>query len=400
MAIVKLITIKSWFRTSLRPTQAQFWDSWDSFWHKSDSIPMSSIEGLENAFDLLEAPVNARIKPEKAETPITGNGIITTLNELLSASYRIKSGMPIITGIIRNPLYYYDGKEITIYNDTDSPITVVHQFNAYGLSRFSLPEEVDLILQPRQMAKFKFVVFINGIARASSQPLLELVSKNFEFGGAIVLPLNAIYSNDSFSGTEITLPYIPSFIHYIAIDGVIYFEPKYSFIDNVITISDIQIDSEIQVDYEYLTQEPIINFDFTSTDWGFTDQAGIEALIGSPVTNFSLVNGRIRCLVTDAITVFDLKGKNITNCNIVPNTVIYLYLGSNQIVTFNPDNLGSVTNLYLNNNQMTLQDYTDSEASFALLPDNGTIYIGGNIDSIAGTNAETILYNKGWSVNI
>lgn len=56
MAIVSLNTIKNWFKTGLRPTQAQFWDSWDSFWHKSDSIPMSSIEGLEDAFGNIDFP--------------------------------------------------------------------------------------------------------------------------------------------------------------------------------------------------------------------------------------------------------------------------------------------------------------------------------------------------------
>lgn len=45
--VVSLATIKNWFRTALKPTQAQFWDTWDSFWHKQDSIPTSSVAGLD-----------------------------------------------------------------------------------------------------------------------------------------------------------------------------------------------------------------------------------------------------------------------------------------------------------------------------------------------------------------
>lgn len=46
-----LNTIKSWFRTGLKPTQTQFWSTWDSFWHKEEKIPQSSIDGLANSFN-------------------------------------------------------------------------------------------------------------------------------------------------------------------------------------------------------------------------------------------------------------------------------------------------------------------------------------------------------------
>ncbi len=52
MAKVSLSTIKNWFKTKLEPTQAQFWDTWDSFWHKDEMIPYTQIEKLD---DLLEA---------------------------------------------------------------------------------------------------------------------------------------------------------------------------------------------------------------------------------------------------------------------------------------------------------------------------------------------------------
>jgi hypothetical protein len=47
MAIVNVTTIKNWFRTGLKPTQAQFWDTWDSFRHKNDKVPVTDIEGID-----------------------------------------------------------------------------------------------------------------------------------------------------------------------------------------------------------------------------------------------------------------------------------------------------------------------------------------------------------------
>jgi|GEM_PF-2331337 len=51
MAKQTLNTIKNWFKTGLKPTQQQFWDTWDSFWHKDQIIPTSSIENLDSRFD-------------------------------------------------------------------------------------------------------------------------------------------------------------------------------------------------------------------------------------------------------------------------------------------------------------------------------------------------------------
>ena len=41
-------TLKNWFRTGLKPTQAQFWAWLDSFWHKDEKIPITAIEDIEN----------------------------------------------------------------------------------------------------------------------------------------------------------------------------------------------------------------------------------------------------------------------------------------------------------------------------------------------------------------
>jgi hypothetical protein len=46
-----LETIKNWFKTNLYPSQSQFWATWDSFWHKDESIPIDSITDLQTALD-------------------------------------------------------------------------------------------------------------------------------------------------------------------------------------------------------------------------------------------------------------------------------------------------------------------------------------------------------------
>lgn len=44
-------TIKNWFKRGLKPTQEQFWSTWDSFWHKDEKLPISSIDKLGDLLD-------------------------------------------------------------------------------------------------------------------------------------------------------------------------------------------------------------------------------------------------------------------------------------------------------------------------------------------------------------
>lgn len=47
--ITPISTLKRWFTNFKKPTQEQFWAWLDSYWHKSEKIPMDTIDGLENA---------------------------------------------------------------------------------------------------------------------------------------------------------------------------------------------------------------------------------------------------------------------------------------------------------------------------------------------------------------
>lgn len=51
MAKTSLANIKNWFKTDLKPNQAQFWSMLDSFWHKDEKIAQSNVEELSNTLD-------------------------------------------------------------------------------------------------------------------------------------------------------------------------------------------------------------------------------------------------------------------------------------------------------------------------------------------------------------
>lgn len=111
-------TIKNWFKTGLKPTQSQFWDWLDSFWHKDDDIPSAKIEGLgdalngvsqyaetlstqaqqnaenyaDNKFDEIEEPAIIKIERteivDEEEVTITGYGLNIDRTERIPVWWR------------------------------------------------------------------------------------------------------------------------------------------------------------------------------------------------------------------------------------------------------------------------------------------------------------------------
>ena len=53
MAKVSVAQLKLWFKKGLKPTQAQFWDWLDSYFHKDEKIPISVVENLQETLDAL-----------------------------------------------------------------------------------------------------------------------------------------------------------------------------------------------------------------------------------------------------------------------------------------------------------------------------------------------------------
>jgi Leucine-rich repeat (LRR) protein len=102
--------------------------------------------------------------------------------------------------------------------------------------------------------------------------------------------------------------------------------------------------------------------------------------------------------------VLNLQSKNITNVNyITVEGLTSLYLNDNQIVNFNPTYPlpASVQYLYLQNNLMTNTGYSNSQTwANNQMPFNNPceINFNGNIDSVSGTNLESILLTKNTTV--
>ncbi|WP_306352202.1 hypothetical protein [Flavobacterium sp. '19STA2R22 D10 B1'] len=72
-----LNTILNWFKTGKKPTQAQFWASWQSFWHKDEVIPQDKINGLQTS-------LNSKLNKSSLTTniiPITNSN-----NELIDST--------------------------------------------------------------------------------------------------------------------------------------------------------------------------------------------------------------------------------------------------------------------------------------------------------------------------
>lgn len=79
MAVVSRDQIKSWFRKGLKPLEVHFASWIDSFWHKNDAIPMSSIDGLNEALNQRTITIDEALSDE-SENPVQ-NKIITAAIE-------------------------------------------------------------------------------------------------------------------------------------------------------------------------------------------------------------------------------------------------------------------------------------------------------------------------------
>lgn len=78
-------TILDWFKTGLKPTQAQFWASWASFWHKDETIPQSSISNLTSVLNAKteNSQFNAHKTDENAHPQLLKIARIIPFGELL-----------------------------------------------------------------------------------------------------------------------------------------------------------------------------------------------------------------------------------------------------------------------------------------------------------------------------
>jgi hypothetical protein len=83
MPIVARETIKTWFKRLDKPTQEQFWDWMDSYFHKNDLIPQASVDGL--AAIIASLPTSGQLAAIDALAP-------TLINVTGAATFELESG--------------------------------------------------------------------------------------------------------------------------------------------------------------------------------------------------------------------------------------------------------------------------------------------------------------------
>ena len=152
------------------------------------------------------------------------------------------------------------------------------------------------------------------------------------------------------------------------------------------------------------------NFDVDSSDWagaGITDQASFEGTLRVTVDQFILSGNNIKAnILTVNGNALGLSGFNVTNVNYITVSGLQdLDLSNNQNIQFNPSLSlpTSLVTLSLSSNQMTTSGYTSSETwanGIHNAPSGGIIDLSANVDSASGTNLETILIAKGWTVQV
>jgi hypothetical protein len=175
------------------------------------------------------------------------------------------------------------------------------------------------------------------------------------------------------------------------------------------------------------------NFDMESSSWvdaGITDKATFESVVGVTCGAFVMTGGRIEAeILTMSSPTLGLRSFYINKVNyITVPGVKNITLSMNEIVEFNPtkplnsdlealimdgnlmENFNptipmpvSLTYLNLDSNQMTTAGYTASETWATAQPaftSTCNIRIGNNIDSVTGTNLETILLTKNTTLQV
>ncbi|MFP9114595.1 hypothetical protein ACLI1A_11680 [Flavobacterium sp. RHBU_3] len=129
--INSISTILGWFKAGKKPTEQQYADSWQSFWHKEEIIPQSTIENLEQDFSLKTSNQDflAHLSDPQAH--------IDLFKSMQEESYKIidaqvSGGVYTVTADDFGKTLRYNGTgEITIVLSTVVPSVVGNQFKIY-----------------------------------------------------------------------------------------------------------------------------------------------------------------------------------------------------------------------------------------------------------------------------
>lgn len=148
-------TILDWFKTGKKPTQQQFWASWQSFWHKDEQIPQSCIIDLANTLDAKENISNKSLTISSLSTTTdypSSKTVYDFVNEFIKTE-NILNTEQILNLVESNALipgnYYLINDFQTIYkiNGSDSsPILNKRRINSFPANYAALDVGYDLDL--------------------------------------------------------------------------------------------------------------------------------------------------------------------------------------------------------------------------------------------------------------
>lgn len=113
MAKTVISTLKDWFRTGKYPTQSQFWNWMDSYWHKDEAIPLGSIVTLTAVLNnkanvdalAAKADLGADGKVPAAQLPTGGGSSVMRFpkDPSLTAAHIGLLAMQKVTTLVPNP---------------------------------------------------------------------------------------------------------------------------------------------------------------------------------------------------------------------------------------------------------------------------------------------------------
>lgn len=92
MAVQNINTLKNWFKRGFKPLQQQFYDWMDSYWHKEEQIPITSVNGLESILNTLPSTDSINT--------LTALFVPETFNATTDFTYTLKAGRRLQSVII------------------------------------------------------------------------------------------------------------------------------------------------------------------------------------------------------------------------------------------------------------------------------------------------------------
>ncbi|OED45610.1 hypothetical protein AB832_01355 [Flavobacteriaceae bacterium (ex Bugula neritina AB1)] len=101
MGIINKEQIKSYFETGDKPKQQEYWDTWDSYWHKDELLPQNKVEQLEET--LSEKVDKTVLEEHLSDTSVHGTQVRTVTLYILKENQLISDEELIITEFSKLP---------------------------------------------------------------------------------------------------------------------------------------------------------------------------------------------------------------------------------------------------------------------------------------------------------